>query len=266
MTARIDTRTQTPMPVQAVEFGQPDDWVRIRIGARGMIWSLSWLAVIGGTTLSTIAVATASAGPVGFLAALPPAAIIAWVLTGFWRKRIGPRELYFDRIGFYDTTTGREPLRWSDIESLDVIERPPGGLWVAPSAAYIVARLVPAKRKAGLFDWAKAEELRGGVVLHATEAMHLPVPFEYLVLNLRARGAPIRPHAPTFDAFEYDARWLPPAEAAQLIETRMGARARPFANHNLDIARSRNAKPAIAHWEAVLAELRRMSGLVSAED
>ncbi len=266
MTERAATRTQSQTPEQAVEFGQPDDWVRIRIGARGMIWSLSWLAVIAGTTLSTVATATMTAGPAGFLAALPPAAVIAWVLTSVWRRRIGPRELYFDRIGFYDTTTGREPLRWTDIESLDVIERPPGGLWVAPSAAYLVARLVPAKRKASWFDWAKAAELRGGVVLHATEAMHLPVPFEYLVLNLRARGAPIRPHAPMFDAFEYDARWLSPADAAQLIETRMGSRARPFANHNLDIARSRNAKPAIAHWEAVLTELRRMSGLVSAED
>ena len=266
MTERTATRSQTQTPEQAVEFGQPDDWMRIRIGARGMIWSLSWLGLIGGTALSTVAMATMTAGPVGFLAALPPAALIAWALTGVWRQRIGPRELYFDRIGIYDTTTGREPLRWSDIESLDVIERPPGGMWVAPSAAYLVARLIPAKRKTGLFDWAKAEHLRDGIVLHATEAMYLPVPFEYLVLNLRARGAPIRPHAPMFDAFEYDARWLPPAEAAQLIETRLGARSRPFANHNLDIARSRNTKPAIAHWEAVLAELRRMSGLVSADE
>ena len=62
------------------------------------------------------------------------------------------------------------------------------------------------------------------------------------------------------------ARWWPPAQAAQLIGTRMGARARPFANHNLDIARSRNHEAAIAHWEGVLAELRRMSGLVPAEE
>jgi hypothetical protein len=274
MIERTATRSAiTPPPVQAVEFGQPDDWVRIRIGARGMIWSLSWLAVIGGTALSTVAVATAASGPMGFLAALPPAALIAWVLTGIWRKRIGPRELYFDRIGIHDTTTGGAPLRWSEIARLDVIERPPGGLWVSPSAAYLVARLTPEARDrykagafAGLFDWAKAEELRDGVILHATEALYLPVPFEYLVLNLRARGAPIRPHAPMFDAFEYDARWLSPVDAAQLIETRLGPRARPFANHNLDIARSRGSKSAIAHWDAVLAELRRMSGLVSADE
>lgn len=266
MTERIATRTQTPLPEQAVEFGQPDDWVRIRIGARGMFWSLSWLAVIGGSTLITLTTAAMSGGIAGFIAALLPASVIAWVLTGIWRQRIGPREFYFDRIGIHDSSTGGPPLRWSDIESLDVIERPPGGVWIAPSHAFLVARLVPGKRKTGWMDWAKSEELRNGVILHATEALHLPVPFEYLVLNLRARGAPIRPHAPTFDAFEYDARWLPPIEAAQLIETRMGSRARPFANHNLDIARSRNAKPAIAHWEAVLAELRRMAGLVAAED
>ncbi|MCM0021574.1 MAG: hypothetical protein NBV67_16400, partial [Tagaea sp.] len=68
------------------------------------------------------------------------------------------------------------------------------------------------------------------------------------------------------DPFEFDARWWPAAQAAQLLETRFGPRARPFANHNLDIARSRANPAAAAHWEAVLAELRRMSGLVPAQE
>jgi hypothetical protein len=260
-----------PAPRQAVEFGLPHDGVRLRMSMRGRFWSLTWIALIAGPTLSGVFFAGVSGGLPTLAIALVAAALFGWLFAGFWRTRLAHRELVIDRIGLYDSASGVPPIPWTAIAAID--ETPPisGGLWYQ-SGGLLSARLTPeaqAARKRGLrgvYEWALAEELRAGVALPSSEALHLPVPFEYLVLLMRARGAPIRPHAPNFDPFEFDARWWPAAQSAQLIGTRLGARARPFANHNLDIARSRNNPAAIAHWEGVLAELRRMSGLVPVEE
>lgn len=255
----------------SVEFGLPHDGVRLRMSTRGRFWSLTWIAVIAGPTLSGVFFAGLSGGLPTLAIAFVAAALFGWLFAGFWRTRLAQRELVIDRIGIHDSASGVPPIPWTAIAAID--ETPPiaGGLWYQ-SGELLAARLAPEAQAArsrglrGLYEWALAEELRAGVALPSTEALHLPVPFEYLVLLMRARGAPIRPQAPTFDPFEFDARWFPPAEAAKLIEVRLGPRARPFANHNLDIARSRNNAAAIAHWEAVLAELRKMSGLVAVDD
>ncbi len=255
----------------AVEFGLPHDGVRVRMSPRGRFWSLAWIVAIVTPSLSAVFFAGLSGGLPGLAIAFAATALFGWLFAGIWRTRLAPRELVVDRIGVFDSAAGVPPIPWTAIEALD--EKPPvnGGLWFA-SGGSLCARLTPEARAVrhggarAFFEWALAEDVRHGVALPSTEALHLPVPFEYLVLLMRARGAPIRPHAPNFDPFEFDARWLPAAQAARLIDTRLGARARPFANHNLDIARSRKSAPAIAHWENVLSELRKISGLVPARD
>jgi hypothetical protein len=259
------------MSAQAVEFDLPHDGVRLRMSTRGRFWSLTWIAVIAGPSLSAVFFAGLSGGPATLAIALVAAGLFGWLFAGLWRTRLAQRELVIDRIGLYDSASGVPPIPWTAIAALDETPAIHGGLW-CQSGGRLSARLTPeaqAARRRGLrslYEWTLAEELRNGVALPSSEALHLPVPFEYLVLLMRARGAPIRPHAPNFDPFEFDARWFPPAEAAKLLETRLGARARPFANHNLDIARSRNNAAAVAHWESVLTELRRMSGLVPAQE
>ncbi|MFM8799650.1 MAG: hypothetical protein ACKOEE_03710 [Tagaea sp.] len=257
-----------PAPaLQAVEFGLPHDGVRLRARTQGRFWSLVWIALLVGPSLSVIFLAGLAGGAPGLAIATVAAAVFAWLLAGFWRTRLATRELIVDRIGVWDSAAGVPAIPWTAIDAVDESPATNGGLWHA-SGGRLYVRLTAqaqAARRGGwraLYEWALAEELRAGVGLPATEALHLPVPFEYLVMLMRERGAPIRPHAPTFDPFEFDARWRAAPDAAAMIQTRLGPRARPFANHNLDIARSRANAPAIAHWEAVLAELRRMAGLV----
>lgn len=259
------------MSAPQVEFGLPHDGVRLRMSTRGRFWTLSWMALIAAPSLSAIFFAGASGGLPGLAIACGGIALFGWLFAGIWRTRLAARELVIDRIGIHDGAAGVPPIPWTAIAAIEESPAVNGGLW-HQSGGFLSARLTPeanAARRRGaraLFDWALSKELREGVVLPSSEALRLPVPLEYLVLLMRARGAPIRPHAPNFDPFEFDARWFAPAEAAKLVEHRLGARARPFANHNLDLARSRNNKAAIAHWEAVLAELRRMSGLVKVEE
>jgi hypothetical protein len=258
-------------PIQSVEFGLPHDGVRVRMSTRGRFWSLTWIALIVGPSLGAVFFAGLSGGLPALAIALVAAAIFGWLFAGFWRTRLANRELTIDRIGLHDSAAGVPPIPWTAIAAIDETPAINGGLWYASGgqlSARLTAQAQAARRRGlrGLYAWTLSEALRTGVALPSTEALDLPVPFEYLVMLMRARGAPIRPHAPNFDPFEYDARWWPAAQAAPLIQTRLGTRARPFANHNLDIARSRANAAAIAHWENVLAELRRMSGLVPAQE
>jgi hypothetical protein len=218
------------MTAPEVEFGLPHDGVRVRVSARGRFWTLSWLAIVAGTSMSAIFAAGTSGGVPGLAIAAIGLAVFVWLFGGIWRTRLASRELVVDRIGIHDSSAGVPPIPWSAIAALDESPAINGGMWYA-SGGYLSARLTLeawAARAGGLrllYEWALAQELREGLRLPATESLDLPIPFEYLVLLIRERGGPIRPHSPNFDPFEYDARWRPPAEAAKLIEIRLGARA-----------------------------------------
>ncbi len=224
----------------AIEFGLPNGGVRMRVAGsrrRPMLAGLSGAAVLAALLLA----AYFPASPTWIDAAL--LAIGGAGLFASVRRR-GQALLFFDRAGIYDGLARRPPIAWWRIERLEI-------------AADRPVRLVACM--AGL-------DGRKRIVLPATAADGLPVPFEYLVLQLHRRGAPIRRPEAGFDPFEQDARWLPADQAADLLAEKLGERARPYAGQRLDIAETRGDRAAFEHWLAVVAVLRHRAGLVEAAE
>ena len=164
-----------------------------------------------------------------------------------WARRRTEALLFFDRAGIYDSLARRPPIPWWRMERIEVRDG------ADDAAACLVACL-------------SAADGNRRIALPATSAGGLPVPFEYLVLQLHRRGAPIRRPDPAFDPFECDARWLPPERAADLLAERLGERARPYAGTHLDLAETRGDRAAFEHWMAVVASLRQRAGLVEAAE
>ena len=200
------------------------------------------------------------------VASLVFAAVVAGLALRYWRRHYGARaHVTVDRGGIHDAAAGLPPLDWADIEALEAVPNSAGVL-----ALY--ARLTQAANRrrfagfAGLLRAGLSAQAQAGVVLEGTRADRLPIPLEYLILQLHARGAPVRAPAADFDPFAWDARWLPAPVAAGLVAGRLGKRARPFAAHNLDLARTRRQAAGARHWQDVLAELRTAEGLPTAAD
>jgi len=257
--------TGTPPPLQ---FGLPHDGLILRVPSSGQgLSDLVWLAIVVATLIATTGSAIAAAGAVGAVASLVFGAVVAGFAARYWRRHYGARaHVTIDRAGIHDAAAGLPPLEWRDIEALEPVPNADGVLG-------LYARLTPeANRRrfaglAGLLRVGLSAQAQAGVVLEGTSADRLPVPLEYLILQLRARGAPVRAPAADFDAFAWDARWLPVPAAAGLVAARLGKRARPFAAHNLDLARTRGQISGVRHWQNVLAELRKAEGLpADAED
>lgn len=192
-----------------------------------------------------------------FLAAYSPlaptwvdAALLAAGGAGLfgWARRRGESVLVFDRAGIRDGRLRRPAIPWWQMDRIETVVGADG-------------------HPAGLVVCLAAGEGGGRFLLPSTAANGLPVPFEYLVLLLHRRGAPIRRPDSAFDPFECEIRWLDPSSAADLLVERMGGRARPFAGHQLDIAETRGDRAGLDHWLAVLAALHLRAGqMESAED
>jgi hypothetical protein len=259
--------TGTPPPLQ---FGLPHDGLILRVPSSGQgLSDLVWLAIVVATLIATTGSAIAAAGALGAVASLVFGAIVAGFVARYWRRHYGTRaQVTIDRAGIHDAAAGLPPLEWTDIESLEAVPNAAGVLG-------LYARLTPEANHrrfaglAGLLRVGLSAQAQAGVVLEGTSADRLPIPLEYLILQLRARGAPVRAPAADFDPFAWDARWLPAPTAAGLIAERLCKRARPFAAHNLDLARTRGQAAGVRHWQGVLAELRKAEGLpadATAED
>jgi hypothetical protein len=150
----------------------------------------------------------------------------------------------FDRHGIHDSAADLTPLVWSQVDRLEILAASRG------TGQALLAHLAD----------------RPDLLLPGTAETGLPVPFEYLVVQLHRRGAPIREPDPAFDTFGCDARWLPAAKAASLIADHLGAKARPYASQQLDIAETRGDRSGAGHWRRVLESLRARAGHVAVED
>jgi|GEM_PF-3982046 len=245
-----------------LEFGLPHDGLRLRVGSAGNgLGDVVWLSAIAGTLVATAGAAVAAAGAVGAVASVAFAFGVAALAFGYWQRQYGPHAVVtIDREGIHDRAGGNVPLRWDDLEALEIVSR-------ADGQAGLYARLTAeatARRFAGwraLLALGLSGQARAGLLLDGTRADRLPVPIEYLVLQLHARGAPVRAPLGDFDPFDWDARWLPADAAAALIAKRLGKRARPFAAHNLDLTRTRGQHAGSRHWADVIAALRKRDGL-----
>lgn len=228
-----------PVEAQVLEFDLPSDGVRIRVRPlrRATRFAVGLASVAGLLAAGLWATAGTIAAP-GLLASLVLGSVggLVWCATRGLTAYVA-----FDRHGIHDAAGGRKPLAWSQIDRL---EAGPSGR--GPGLALYVRPVQPTANP--------------GLMLAGTAEAGLPVPFEYLVAQLRRRGAPIREPDPAFDPFDCDVRWLPAARAAALLADRLGARARPHAGQQLDIAETRGDRPAIAHWRLVLAALRVRAG------
>ncbi len=229
----------------AIEFGLPNGGVRMRVRApesprRPFLAALSGMAFLAALLLA----AYVPASPTWIDAALL-AAGGAGLFACLRRRR--EALLFFDRAGIYDSLARRPPIAWWRIERVETVAATDGQ---------------PARLAVCLSEGGRTKRID----LPATAATGLPVPFEYLVVQLHRRGAPIRRPEPAFDPFEHDVRWLPAEQAAELLGERMGERARPHAGQLLDIAETRGDRPAFEHWMAVVAALRQRAGLVEAAE
>jgi len=260
MTLETASRPDTGTP--PLQFGLPHDGLILRVPTAGQgLSDLVWLAIVVATLIATTGSAIAAAGALGAVASLVFGAIVAGFATRYWRRHYGARaHVTIDRAGIHDVAAGLPPLDWTDIEALEVIPNAAGVLG-------LYARLTPAanrRRFAGLASLLRvclSAQAQAGVMLEGTSADRLPVPLEYLILQLQARGAPVRAPAVDFNPFAWDARWLPAPSAAGLVAARLGRRARPFVAQNLDLARTRGQFSGVRHWQSVLAELRKAEGL-----
>ena len=250
-----------------LEFGLPHDGLRLRVRSAGSaLGDLVWLSAVAGTLIATTGAAVAAAGALGALASFAFALGVATIAGSYWMRHYGPHAVVtIDRQGIHDRAGGVPPLEWRDLEALEIVSR-------ADGQAGLFARLTPGAKMRRFAGWRAilalglSTQARAGILLDGTRADRLPVPLEYLVLQLRARGAPVRAVAGDFDPFEWDARWLPADAAAALIAKRLGKRARPFAAHNLDLARTRGQPAGSRHWIEVIAELRKLDGLDAQAD
>jgi hypothetical protein len=256
-----------PAPVRpALEFGLPEDGLRMDVRPPRRAARLGAVrAAAAAAAASALVWAYVPDAPPGLPGALALGAAVGlfWYLYSRASARIA-----FDRTGIHDFAAGLPPLPWVDIERLEVVPAPGG----RAGDGALFARLTPAANAGRLTRWGglagrlMPAAARLGVLLPGTAEPGLPVPFEYLILQLRRRGAPVRAPDPAFDPFDCDARWLPPRQSAGMLADRLGARARPYAGQNLDIAETRGDRGAAAHWRAVLGDLRQRAGLVAAED
>lgn len=230
---------------QVLECDLPADGVRIRVRPqRGTTRFAVGLASVAGLMAAGLWAAAATITAPGLLASLVLGSVggLVWCATRGLTAYVA-----FDRHGIHDAAGGRQPLAWSEIDRL---ETGPSGR--GPGQALHVRLVQPA---AG-----------ASPILAGTAEAGLPVPFEYFVVQLRRRGAPIREPDPAFDPFDCDARWLPAPRAAALLVDRLGARARPHAGQQLDIAETRGDRPAVGHWCLVLAALHARAGNAEIED
>ncbi len=228
-----------------LEFDLPADGVRVRVRPlRRTTRFAVGLASIAGLLAAGLWAAAGTLAAPGLLASLVLGSVggLVWCATRGLTAYVA-----FDRHGIHDAAGGCKPLAWSQIDRL---EAGPSGR--GPGLA-LHARLVQPTAHAGLS-------------LPGTAEAGLPVPFEYLVVQLHRRGAPIREPDPAFDPFDCDVRWLPAARAAALLVGRLGARASPHAGQQLDIAETRGDQPAVGHWCLVLAALRTRAGPAEIED
>jgi hypothetical protein len=226
----------------ALEQDLPEDGVRIRVrplrrttrlavglaSLAGLLAAGLWAAV--GAELTPMLLASLVLGSTGGL---------VWCATRGMTAYVA-----FDRHGIHDAAADLPPLAWPQIERLEIVAESRGtgqALLVHPASG-------------------------PGILLPGTAEAGLPIPFEYLVVQLHRRGAPIREPDPAFDAFGCDVRWLPAPRAASLIADHLGARARPYAGQQLDIAETRDDRPGVHHWRLVLESLRERAGQVPAED
>jgi len=230
---------------QILECGLPSDGVRIRVRQpRGTTRFAVGLASTAGLLAAALWAYAGTIAAPGLLASLVlgSAGGLVWCATRGLTAYVA-----FDRHGIHDAAGGRAPLAWSQIDRLEV-----GPSGRGPGQALHVRLAQPTAR--------------AGLTLAGTAEAGLPVPFEYLVVQLRRRGAPIREPDPAFDPFEFDVRWLPAARAASLLVGRLGARARPHAGQQLDIAETRGDRAAVGHWCLVLAALHARAGTAEIED
>jgi hypothetical protein len=226
----------------ALELDLPEDGVRIRVRALRRTTRLAvGLASLAGLLAAGLWVAVGANPTPMLLASLVVGAAggLVWCATRGMTAYVA-----FDRRGIHDAAADLPTLAWSEIDRLEIVASARG------CGQALLARL------AG----------RPDMPLPGTAETGLPVPFEYLVVQLYRRGAPIRKPDPAFDPFDCDARWLPEKRAAGLISDRLGAKARPYAGQQLDIAETRGDRPGVAHWRMVLGSLRERAGRVAAED
>lgn len=228
-----------------LEFDLPADGVRVRVRPLRRTTRLAvGLASVAGLLAAGLWAATGTLAAPGLLASLVLGSIGGLVWCG---TRGLTAYVAFDRHGIHDAAGGCKPLAWAQIDRLEV------GPSDREHGQVLYARLVQPTAHPGLS-------------LPGTAEAGLPVPFEYLIVQLRRRGAPIREPDPSFDPFDCDVRWLPAARAAALLVGRLGARARPHAGQQLDIAETRGDRPAVGHWSLVLAALRKSTHRAEIED
>jgi hypothetical protein len=202
--------------VPPVRFDPIDDAVRIRVRPVVPVWPYLWIAVLAGLCIA-VGLATAMGGDISLFAGAVAFAFGTGIALSRTAGREGaPREIYFDRIGIHDPASGAPPIPWRAIARL----RPRGDVEVgiAPPSErpMLVAELTEeeaAARDRGLAALFRPLASRGEIALVSTRADGLPIPFEYLIALLRARGAPVRSHAPGFDPLPFDALWRPALRA-----------------------------------------------------
>lgn len=253
-----------------LEFDLPEDGMRIRVRApRRTARLAATLGALAALAAAGLWSASGSAAPPGLLAGLLAGAAVGmfWCYFSLARAYIA-----FDRHGIHDAAAGLPPLPWTSIERLEILQLPAGGKDDAGRASMLFVHLTPEASEWRIGRWGGLAGLlasvgtRPGIYLPGTRESGLPVPFEYLVLQLYRRGAPIRPPIPEFDLFDSDARWLPARRAARHLADSLGPRARPYVGQHMDIAETRGDRAAVVHWRAVLAALRERAGRIEVED
>lgn len=226
----------------ALELDLPEDGMRIRVRPLRRTTRLAVaLASLAGLLAAGLWTATGSDLTPMLLASLVLGSTggLVWCATRGLTAYIA-----FDRHGFHDVAADLPPLAWSQIDRLEIVMACRG------TGQVLLAHFAD----------------RPDLLLPGTAEEGLPVPFEYLVVQLHRRGAPIREPDPAFDTFGCDARWLPAPRAASLIADRLGARARPYAGQQLDIAETRGDRPGVGHWRMVLGSLRERAGPIAFDD
>ncbi|MBI1244825.1 MAG: hypothetical protein GC202_07450 [Alphaproteobacteria bacterium] len=237
--------TVQPLIGGEFETDLPNGGVRIRMRPSGGPRRIMLLALSVATFFAAIVLAAyAPRTPTWIDAALLAAGGAG--LFSFARRR-GSAGLNFDRAGIRDGLLRRPPIPWWRMERLEICLDCDG-------------------RPAGLVACLAAGEGGERIGLPSASAAGLPVPFEYLVLLLHRQGAPIRRPDPSFDPFDCEIRWQRADTAAEILDERMGVRARPHAGHLLDVAETRGDRAAFEHWLAVLAALRQRAGLLEAAE
>lgn len=226
----------------ALEQDLPEDGVRIRVRPLRRTTRLAvGLASLAGLLAAGLSTAVGADLTPMLLASLVLASTggLVWCATRGLTAYVA-----FDRHGIHDAAADLPALAWPQIDRLEIVAASRG------TGQALVAHLAD----------------RPDLLLPGTAEAGLPVPFEYLVVQLHRRGAPIREPDPAFDTFGCDARWLPPPRAASLIADRLGARALPYAGQQLDIAETRGDRPGVGHWRLVIGFLRERAGPIAIED